>query len=77
MHQITLLFRNVFVQSVKRIRRHVRACCTCRECATEVSPMSDYCPACGSRLPGLVPVSPPVLITALCSMAALLLLKFT
>jgi len=39
--------------------------------------MSDYCPACGSRLPGIIPVSPPVLVTALCSMAALLLLKLT
>ena len=60
---------------VQRLRRHAQTCCTCRECGSRVSLMSDYCPACGSSLPGVFPVSPPVLVTALGSLAAVLLLK--
>jgi len=60
---------------VQAIRDYFKQCYTCRECGSRVSLMSDYCPACGSSLPSILPVSPPVLVTALGCLAAVLVLK--
>ena len=71
------LVRRGWAEARQRLRRRIDAWCTCRQCGGRVSPLGDSCGACGAALPGIVPVSPPVLVTALGSMAVLILLRYT